>query len=182
MDSSLLNLLDIAALCCLMGAVVLLVVLSVIDLRVWLLPNKYVFAFAVLGLAFQAAGWNRFGLEPQDIALGAAMGFGLLWLIRAGANAYYKQDSLGLGDVKLLGAAGIWLGLEGVLFALTIGAFAGLLHGLGYALYKAWKDKTPIHLRRLAIPAGPGFAVGIVLIGGWMYCDFITEVFYGWMS
>ena len=71
---------------------------------------------------------------------------------------------------------GIWLGIEGVLFALSLGAFAGLIHGLGYAVYISWKDKTPVNLHRLAIPAGPGFAVGIIAVGSWMYKDFIWDV------
>lgn len=143
-----------------------LVILSVIDLRVWLLPNKWVLLFAALGIIFHSL--LSFALiTPQDMLFGALLGGGILYGIRMAGNAYYKQDTLGLGDVKLLAAAGIWLGVEGVVIALTLGAFAGLLHGIIVGLGRAIRDKTSPNLKRLMIPAGPGFCVGIILT--WLY-------------
>ena len=168
------------AILCLAAAVILLAILSLIDLRVRLLPNVYVLPFALTGIIFHAATQTAF-LSVGDIAAGAATGFLLLYLLRAAANWYYQQDALGLGDVKLMGAAGIWLGLDGILFALTLGALAGVVHGLGYAAYTSIKHKTPFTLSRLEIPAGPGFAVGIVGVGVWLYgpfvLDFVHDIF-----
>lgn len=148
------------------AGLVVLMILSIIDLRVWLLPNKYVLAFAILGIIFHSAlGFQL--LPPQDMLFGALLGGGLLYLVRMGGNAYYKQDTLGLGDVKLLAAAGLWLGVEGVVLALTAGAFAGLLHGIAVACAVAIKEKTRPNLNKLMIPAGPGFCIGIV--GAWFY-------------
>ena len=155
------------------AGIALLIHLSTIDLKIRLLPNVYVAAFALCGvmLHFVAPQFLTF----QDMAFGALCGYGFLYALRFVANAYYKQDSLGLGDVKLLGAAGLWLGLNGVLLALTLGAFAGLLHGVGVALYLSVKNKQKPNLSRLAIPAGPGFAVGIVLAAVPIYGDFVIE-------
>jgi leader peptidase (prepilin peptidase)/N-methyltransferase len=169
------------AVLCLIGALGLLVVLSIIDLQVRLLPNKYVFPFALCGALFHLVTFSAY-LPPTDIFAGAALGFGILYLIRAVANRYYGMDALGLGDVKLMGAAGIWLGVEGILFALTAGAFAGLLHGVGYGLYVSWRDKTPLNLHRLAIPAGPGFAVGIVCAGAFIFQPFFGDIIYDFFS
>ena len=169
--------LDIIAVLCLIGALSLLLILSIIDLKTYLLPNVLVAPFAVLAPVFH---WSTgfYYLNIQQILLGGIVGFLVLYGIRAAGNKYYGQDSLGLGDVKLLGAAGLWLGLEGGLFAMSVGAFAGLLHGIGYALIKKIKTGQPLSLARLTIPAGPGFAVGIILIGSWMFKGFISELFY----
>ena len=153
---------DLLSLFCLAIAALLLIILSIIDLRVRLLPTIYVFPFAILGPLFHCSEDFRF-LSLHDIALGGLIGFGFLYILRFAANAYYKQDALGLGDVKLMGAAGLWLGIEGILIALTIGAFAGLLHGIIYAFWLAIKNKSKPNFHRLAIPAGPGFIAGIVL-------------------
>lgn len=169
--------LDLIAFFCLCGAVLILMILSVIDMKIRLLPNEWVLGFATTGGVFHLTTIARY-MEPQEIILGALVGFGSLYLIRAAANWHYKQDALGLGDVKLMGAAGIWLGMDGTLFALTLGALAGLIHGITYGLYIAWKDQTPINLRRLEIPAGPGFAVGIALVGGWLYHSFVLDFFH----
>lgn len=148
------------------AGLIVLIILSVIDLKVWLLPNKWVLTFALLGVAFHAL-LNFTLLLPHEMIFGALLGCGILYVIRICGNAYYKQDTLGLGDVKLLAAAGLWLGVEGVVIALTAGAFAGLLHGIGFATIKAIKEKSSVNLNRLMIPAGPGFCIGIV--AAWLY-------------
>jgi len=167
--------LDAFSLIFLAGVLLVLVILSIIDLRVRLLPNPWVLAFAALGIGFHLCLAGR-TIPVSDIALGAMCGFGVLYTIRAVANWFYKQDSLGLGDVKLMGAAGLWLGVEGVLFALTLGALAGLLHGFGYGLYTWARQRHAPDFSRLAIPAGPGFAVGIVLTAAWMYSPLIMDI------
>lgn len=169
--------LDILALICVVAAVLLLVVLSVIDLKIRILPNVYVLAFAVCGLVFHGLTQTRY-LPPEDVFLGAAIGFGSLWAIRRIANHHYKADTLGLGDVKLMGAAGLWLGTQGILLALTVGAFAGIVHGLAYGLYLARRDNAPLNLSRLAIPAGPGFAVGIAVSAALLLHPFFKDALH----
>jgi leader peptidase (prepilin peptidase)/N-methyltransferase len=83
--------------------------------------------------------------------------------------------TLGLGDVKLLGAAGLWLGVEGVVMAMTVGAFAGLVHGILVAVIRGIREKSSPNLHRLMIPAGPGFCVGIACVGLWQYAEFVME-------
>jgi leader peptidase (prepilin peptidase)/N-methyltransferase len=165
------------ALLCIIAAIGLLLLLSAIDFKTFLLPNIYVAPFALLGLTFH---WltDFYYLNMQNVIIGGLAGFAILYSIRAAGNKYYKQDSLGLGDVKLLGAGGLWLGLEGVMLAMTIGAFFGLLHGLAYAVYLKLTTQKSFSLTRLTIPAGPGFAAGIIVIGGWMYHGFILSQIY----
>lgn len=147
-------------------ALMVLGALSLIDLKTRLLPNALVLLFGSLGLIFHI--YTSFAyLSPFQSLAGAATGYGLLWTIRFFANRFYGRDSLGLGDVKLLAAGGLWLGPEGVLMAMTLGAFAGLAYGVGYGVYVAAKHKTPVTLRRLTIPAGPGFAIGLVATAIW---------------
>ena len=156
------------SLACACAGLSVLIILSAIDLRTWLLPNKWVATLAILGVTFHAC--MRFSLLPvHEMIFGALIGGGLLYVIRMAGNAYYKQDTLGLGDVKLLFAAGLWLGIEGTIIAITAGAFAGLLHGIVVAIFKAIKEKQGINLKRLMIPAGPGFCVGIAAAWVWLY-------------
>lgn len=170
--------LDWIALLCLLGAVVLLAALSVVDMKTKLLPNEMVLGFATLGLVFHLTTLARFVL-PVDIALGIIVAFSVLYLIRAVANFFYKTDALGLGDVKLMSAGGLWLGLDALMLALTVGATASLLHGLIYVYRSAKKAKRKMNfsrlktdLSRLQIPAGPGFAVGLVIAGIWKFREF----------
>lgn len=152
------------------SGIITLVTLSIIDLKTWLLPNKLNLLFAILGIAFHAS--LHFTIfEPIQLLYGAVLGSGTLLTIRFFGNKYYGQDTLGLGDVKLLGAAGFWLGVEGVVLSMTIGAFMGILHGVGFAVTRAIKEKTKPNLKRLMIPAGPGFCMGIIISGIWIFFD-----------
>ena len=152
------------ALSCLVGAVILLGMLSAIDIKTRLLPNEMVAGFATLGAVFHLTTLAQF-VPIQDILLGGAIGFLALYLIRVAANRVYGQDALGLGDVKLIGAGGFWLGPDAIMLAMAAGAMAALLHGVGYALKEAKKTKKRPDFVNLKIPAGPGFAVGLI-IGG----------------
>jgi len=170
--------LEISALLCLIVGFGLLLILSVIDLKIGLLPNIYNTALGVCGLIFHAlVGFSL--LSPIDIALGALIGGGMLWGIRYVANAIYKQDTLGLGDVKLLAAGGVWLGPHGVLLAVTLGAFAGIIHSAGVIAFKRLRSHDVAKLSQFSIPAGPGFAVGIVIAAAYQYWGFIGGVFHG---
>lgn len=130
-----------------------------------LLPNKYVFAFGGLGFVFHTITIFTI-LDPLNMLFGFIFGFGLLWVVRFLGSLYYKQEALGYGDVKLLGAAGLWLGGAHVIMAITVGAAVTLLHGLIIALLN-YKKTGDFSIRRLKIPAGPGFVVGIGLVMIW---------------
>lgn len=148
--------------------VIILIWQILIDLKLRLLPDELNIALFTLGLIF------RFATDPYsggwiDGILGVAMGGGVLWLIRTIANRIYGFETMGLGDVKLLAAAGIWLGIEGVLYALMAGAFMGLLHGVILVITAKLQGNRNIGLRNLTIPAGPGFCAGILLVAVWKF-------------
>lgn len=148
-------------------ALSLLGTLIVIDLKHWLLPNKFVLPFGLCGLAFHVLSAFTF-LPATDMVWGALTGFGILYLIRLAAQRFYGPNALGLGDVKLMTAAGIWLGPYYILLALTAGAIAGLIHGLAIAFLTWIRTRKSVNLATLSLPAGPGFIFGIVLAGGAM--------------
>lgn len=147
---------DILAITCLFLAFLALIWMGWIDLKLWILPNELVFLLALTALPFHYAtdwffgGWMFF-------ALGAIIGGGALLAIRALANKFYGFETLGLGDVKLLAAAGLWLGPENALMALSIGAFCGVGHAVIIAITE---NKS---LSRMMLPAGPGFIAGILI-------------------
>jgi leader peptidase (prepilin peptidase)/N-methyltransferase len=155
-------LLEILSVLCLGSALIVLVILSIIDLKTFLLPNKLVALFALLGVGFHLSTSFLHTL-PLDALFGALAGGGLLYAIRFVGNRIYDADTLGLGDVKLMAAGGLWLGVDFILIAITLGALAGFFHGIGLALYLKIVKQQTFSLNRLNIPAGPGFAFGTVV-------------------
>jgi leader peptidase (prepilin peptidase)/N-methyltransferase len=140
----------------------LLAALAVYDFRHYILPDVLNAALATAFIIFHAfTHWSM--LPPLSALLGAAVGGGLLLLIRTAANRFYKEDSLGLGDVKLMAAGGAGLGFPDILLALSLGAGLGLVHGLAMG----WMEKrkgAAVDFGRVNVPAGVGLAAGIAMV------------------
>lgn len=145
-----------------LGALILLW-LCAIDLKLRLLPDELTTALAVLGILFWWVGQPYTGPWYNPV-LGVVAGAGALALVRGVANKIYGFETMGLGDIKLMGAVGIWLGLEGAVASLCAGAVMGLLHGIALIVYGKLKHGKDEKFREMTIPAGPGFCAGAALV------------------
>lgn len=105
----------------------LLLVLALIDLRCYLLPDG-------LNLAVFLLGGLMVAIFRQDVwawhLAGAAAGFGLLWLVEVSYLRLRGLHGLGRGDAKLLGGIGLWVGLAGIPPVLLIASLGGILAAL----------------------------------------------------
>lgn len=148
-------------------AIVALLWAGWIDFKLWILPNELLAFTAIMAIPFHIA--LQTGLIMPLVGL--ALGGGSLWLIRAIANKIYGMETIGLGDIKLMAATGLWLGGEGVLIALSSGAFCGVLHAIVWSAHKRFTQGQKVSLNRMMIPAGPGFIIGSILTAFWIYKD-----------
>ena len=113
----------------LLGIALLVAVL--VDFEAMIIPDETMIAAALLGL-----GW-RFLIWPAwlDALAGAALAGGLGLLLRFGFRRLKGRDALGLGDVKLMAVAGLWLGVSALPWLLVgAGAF-----GIATALAWRWR-------------------------------------------
>ena len=70
----------------------------------------------------------RAGLQALGTALlGAAVGFGLLWLVAVAGSGYFKQEAMGGGDIKMMAMVGAFVGWQGTLLTVFLGALIGSL-------------------------------------------------------
>jgi leader peptidase (prepilin peptidase)/N-methyltransferase len=137
------------ALLCLASAL-----LAWIDLRRGIIPDWLTLAIAVIGLArtVMLDGWAAaLSAGSEGIVIGV-----LVWLLRELYFMARKFQGLGLGDVKLLAASGIWIGIAGVpvqllVAALTALAAAGVMQLSGRTM-----------TRQTSIPFGPYLALGLL--------------------
>jgi leader peptidase (prepilin peptidase) / N-methyltransferase len=128
--------------------------LVLIDLRRGLIPNWLNLAIAIAGLAraLLLGGFAAFLTAGcEGIVVGA-----IVWLLRWLFFRLRKYQGLGLGDVKLLAASGVWIGIAGVpiqllVASLTALATAGLLRLAGHAM-----------TRQTSLPFGPFLALGLL--------------------
>lgn len=132
------------------GVLVLVVVpCAVIDLERRIIPNRITGPAALLGLALGLA--LDPGGEPKRL-LWAAIAGGFL-LIAALVN----PAGMGMGDVKLLGVIGLYLGRP-VIVALLCALLASLGTGIVIARRRGVRAARKTHL-----PLGPYLAAGAIL-------------------
>lgn len=137
------------------GATFLTILLgiAVTDARFYIIPNEFSVGGGVVGLALAPfAG----GLTTLEALLGAAVGFGLLWVVAKVGTWLFKKDAMGGGDLKMMGMVGAFLGVPGVLLTLFLGAL------LGSVVFGpiAWKTGK-------LVPFGIFLAVGGAVTYGW---------------
>ena len=127
-----------------------LLVIVASDLETFIIPDEMVILLAVLGILWRhlvMPGWG------QALA-GAMLGAGLTLGLRALFILLRRKQGLGLGDVKFIAAAGIWIGVAGLSWLLIIGGCLGVVFGL------LWQAK----MGKKYFPFGPSLAVALYAI------------------
>jgi leader peptidase (prepilin peptidase)/N-methyltransferase len=104
-----------------------MVALIFIDFDHQILPNSITLPGALIGLALAAP---RPGITFRDALLGAILGAGMLFLVAEVYLRLRKVEGLGMGDVKMMGMVGAFVGWKGVLLTLFLGSLSGTLVGI----------------------------------------------------
>jgi leader peptidase (prepilin peptidase)/N-methyltransferase len=136
----------------------LMMVLIFADLEARILPDEFTLGGIGIGLAFSLLLPVEPGLAAAflptapprliwlgESALGAGLAAGALWLVGWLYEKVRGRPGLGLGDVKMVGAIGAFLGLRQAMLVLLAGSLMGSVIGLGYILL-AGKDASRYEL------------------------------------
>jgi leader peptidase (prepilin peptidase)/N-methyltransferase len=143
------------------GLALLMIAIAVVDARRFIIPDEL--TVAALALGFVDAALQDTDALVQALAFAALRG-GALALAFLGLRVAYRRlrgrEGIGLGDVKLAGVAGVWLGWAMIPVAVEIAALAALA---AYA-FKYFHDGRVRAMTRL--PFGLFFAPAIWI--GWL--------------
>lgn len=136
-----------------------LIILSVIDLELMIIPDRFSLGLIVLGLAFSwlnpnfdGTFWSRF---LQSLT-GAAVGFFGTLAVALLGYVLFKKEAMGGGDVKLMGGIGAFVGWEGVITTIVFASVLGLIYSVFLMIFKG-KGKGD------AIPFGPFLSAGALI-------------------
>ncbi len=160
---------------CLFAA--LMVALIFTDLEERILPDEFTLGGALGGILlaiwvpmdrglvslFVPYRWSATAVSVVEAAAGALLAGGMVWMIGALYEKFRKREGLGLGDVKMIAAAGAFLGLEGALLTVMAGSILGSVVGIAY-IRRTGKDPATYEL-----PFGSFLgvaALGVALLGG----------------
>jgi leader peptidase (prepilin peptidase)/N-methyltransferase len=142
--------------------------IAVTDAREYIIPDEFsiggtalgiLFAFAVLAISSPA---DPHALAWPQALIGAAVGVGLLWAVAYLGSKAFGKDAMGGGDIKMMAMIGAFLGWEGVLLTLFLGAVCGTIVFLPLKL--AGRDKLVPFGIFLALGAAACWIAGPSLI------------------
>ena len=123
------------------------------DLDAKIIPDAVTLWLLPLGLVHR---W-LVGAEWTDTLAGITTAAVLGLILRWGGGRLAGREALGLGDVKLLAAAGAWLGLAALPAFLIAAGVTGVLFGVSWRRIKA----------EAAFPFGPALAIALYSVVLW---------------
>ncbi|MEK7114750.1 MAG: prepilin peptidase [Patescibacteria group bacterium] len=169
-------------------AAILLILMSVIDYRLYLIPDEIIIGLSLLGILLAGLKlyyqnfliWNGSFLKNYSLLIMlpgnifwrhilTAVICGLLFLLIVLVT---KGRGMGVGDVKLAGAIGLLMGSPDAFLALALSFVIGSVVGLFLMAFGRKKFKEPI-------PFGPHMVLGvfIVMFFGYQILDFYFHLF-----
>lgn len=122
-----------------------LMTLTAIDLDRYLLPDWLTLPLIILGLGYSYV----FGVGALLSGIGAALGYVIIASLAYFWRSKMGREGIGLGDAKLLAAAGAWLG------ALSIPALLLGASGLGLVFFAALSVSKKYSETPQVVPFGP---------------------------
>jgi leader peptidase (prepilin peptidase)/N-methyltransferase len=145
----------------------LLLGIALTDARTYIIPDEFTIGGAVAGLLLSIAPG---GVTLTQSALGALVGFALLYLAGLLGEWWLKKPAMGGGDIKMMAMVGAFLGPIGAILAIFLGALVGSIVFL------------PISLKtKKLVPFGIFLAVGAAVAEGWgeMIVRWYTTTYLG---
>lgn len=140
----------------------MLLTLAVLDARHYWLPDVLTLGLAFVGLTI--GPWIT-DVALVDSVIGALTGYGVLMMVALAYRALRGREGLGLGDAKLLGALGAWMGWQALPMLLFLACALALLWSAGRSIIRRQRPDadmmlplgtflcmaaTPVMLMRLA--------------------------------
>lgn len=132
------------------GAVLLtfLLAIAIIDARHFLIPDELSLGGLAIGFLLSIPPGPP---SVPESAIGSIVGGGLLWIVAIAGSAAFGREAMGGGDIKLMAMLGAFLGWQGALLTIFLGALLGTLVFLPIA----WRSDR-------LVPFGVFLALGAV--------------------
>lgn len=98
--------------------------IAMTDARQYIIPDEFSLGGLVVGVLFSLPGGV---VTIAHALLGAVVGFAVLWAVGAAGTKLFKEDAMGGGDIKMMAMVGAFVGWDGVLLTIFLGALLGTL-------------------------------------------------------
>ena len=141
--------------------------IAMTDAREYIIPDEFSIGGLVLGLGLSLIH----GLEGfRPAAIGAAVGFVVLWLVAWLGKHAFRKEAMGGGDIKMMAMVGAFVGWQGVFLTIFLGSVVGTIVFGPLALIGKKKD----------VPFGIFLAMGAAVT--FLWGDAIVEWYRGYLG
>jgi len=147
----------IAALC--------LLVLIVTDFEHYIIPDSIQLLLTLSAISLGIINQSHFG----DMFLGAAIGISCGLTLRYGYLYFKKIDALGMGDIKFMGVAGLFLGTAPLSTFFFLAGIIGVILAICWRMLKKGE----------VFPFGPALAVAMIIC---LFTPQVELIFAGYLS
>ncbi|WP_319925917.1 A24 family peptidase [Xenorhabdus littoralis] len=139
-----------------------LLLLSIIDIKTFCLPDVITLPLLWFGILFNIDG----NLVPIKSAIyGAISGYLFLWFLYWLCWFTLKKEGVGYGDLKLTAAIGAWLGVEMIPILMLMASLSGLF---GFVIMRLKRKSYPDF-----IAFGPYLCVSAIVLMGFCLSNII---------
>jgi leader peptidase (prepilin peptidase) / N-methyltransferase len=151
----------------------MLIALTGIDIDHQLLPDSITLPLMWAGLLAAVIvgpiANSPIPVSANDAIVGAASGYGSLWLLFHTFRLITGKEGMGFGDFKLFGALGAWMGWKLLPLVILLSATAGALLGISMIVLRGRDRSAPM-------PFGPYLATA-----GWIAMMYGDELVGGYL-
>jgi prepilin signal peptidase PulO-like enzyme (type II secretory pathway) len=113
----------------LIGTLWCIINISISDLRRRIIPDVFLFPLMLIG--FLLITFFPYPIGPETAVIGACFGYAMAAIIGFTFDYFLRRQNpdaatpIGMGDIKLIGVGGLWLGTSGLAIALIISRITG---------------------------------------------------------
>lgn len=142
----------------------MLLCVVIIDYKIQIIPNRLNLLMFNIGLIFTfLLGLTNLTIA-KDMLLGMVTGAGIFLTITLVGGAIAGKEAMGLGDVKLMGALGLYFGFANIIIITVLSLLVGAIGGVIYLLIKKIrKSNKNNQLEEGYIPFGPFIVCGSII-------------------
>lgn len=148
----------------------MLLITAMIDIDHMIIADSVLYFFTASGLLGIVMVKGFLLHELSDNLLGLIAGFLLYLLIYLGAKAVYKKEAFGFGDVMLMGASGVFLGLRDTVLAAILSFYVALIVII---IMKIIGKKIKVSQE---IPFGPYICIAVFIVS--LYGNSLMEMYF----
>lgn len=149
-----------------------------IDYKMQIIPNRLTLTMIETGIVFSfLRGINNLNIAVE-MWIGMLIGAGVFLVLTYVGNLISKKETMGFGDVKLMGALGLFFGWRNIIAITILSFFIAAI----YSVYLIIRSKVKKQGINEFIPFGPfivlaGFVVMIIPLDLWIRLVFFVFTF-----